>query len=266
MFIEVEGERDGAPLTRSWHLLAEDDDGPYIPSMAIEAILRRGLGGAWPAPGARPGSGELTLADYHQVFVGRRIQTGWREVAADSAYPTVLGAAFAQLPARMQMLHRPGARAVWRGEAEVRRGRGRIANLIARVFGFPEGGSAVPVEVTFTTDAKGRETWARRFGGRLMRSTQEAGSGRDAHLIVERFGPFAFGLALVWDGARLSIIPRHWRVLGIPLPRALMPGGDSFERVAGGDFRFHVEIRLPVLGAVVTYEGWLRPLPEPSAA
>jgi hypothetical protein len=259
MFVEAEGVRNGAPLTRSWHLLAEGDDGPYIPSMAIEAILRRGLAGDWPIPGARAGSGELTLADYHEVFTGRRIETGWREVGTDSAYPTVLGAAFGELPATMQALHRPGTRAVWRGEAEVRRGRSRVAGLVARLFGFPENGSAVPVEVTFTTDAQGRETWARRFGGRLMRSTQEAGTGRDAHLIVERFGPFAFGLALVWDGARLKLIPRHWRVFGLALPRALMPGGDSFERVERGDFRFHVEIRLPVFGEVVTYEGWLKP-------
>jgi hypothetical protein len=38
-----------------------------------------------------------------------------------------------------------------------------------------------------------------------------------------------------------------------------MPGGDSFERVERGDFRFHVDIRLPVFGEVVTYEGWLKP-------
>ena len=264
LFVEAEGIRGGRPVRRSWHLLAEGDDGPYIPSMAIEAIIRRGLTGCWPAAGARPASGELDLSDYAKVFAGRAIRTGRREEHADSAYPTVLGSAFDRLPPVMQSLHRPGPRAVWRGEAEVRRGRGRIAALIASIFGFPEAGGAVPVEVTFTTDANGRETWSRRFGGRLMQSTQEAGTGRDQHLIVERFGPFAFALALVWDDSRLRIIPRHWRLFGLPLPRALMPVDDSHETLRDGSFRFHVEISVPLIGEVVRYDGWL--LPEERAA
>jgi hypothetical protein len=45
MFVLVEGiDRAGAPSTRSWHLLAEGDAGPFIPSMACEALIRKGLG------------------------------------------------------------------------------------------------------------------------------------------------------------------------------------------------------------------------------
>ena len=43
------------------------------------------------------------------------------------------------------------------------------------------------------------------------------------------------------------------------MPRWLMPGGDSFETVEDGRFRFHVEIRLPLAGLVVRYRGWLEP-------
>lgn len=43
MFAHVTGRQDGEPVERSWHLLAEGDDGPYIPSMAIEAIVRKHL-------------------------------------------------------------------------------------------------------------------------------------------------------------------------------------------------------------------------------
>ncbi len=41
MFVRVEGESsDGAaPVTREWHMLAEGNDGPLIPCMAIEAIV-----------------------------------------------------------------------------------------------------------------------------------------------------------------------------------------------------------------------------------
>src|SRR5262249_20831355 len=49
MFVEVEGtDGAGAPIRRSWHLLAEGDDGPLIPSMAVEAIIRKALEGHSP--------------------------------------------------------------------------------------------------------------------------------------------------------------------------------------------------------------------------
>jgi uncharacterized protein DUF4166/saccharopine dehydrogenase-like protein len=45
MFVRVEGvDAAGSPVARSWHLLAEGDAGPFIPSMACEAIIRKGLG------------------------------------------------------------------------------------------------------------------------------------------------------------------------------------------------------------------------------
>jgi Saccharopine dehydrogenase NADP binding domain len=54
MFVEIEGlDQFSNRLTRSWHLLAEGDDGPLIPSMAVEAIVRDVLEGRVPAAGAR---------------------------------------------------------------------------------------------------------------------------------------------------------------------------------------------------------------------
>jgi hypothetical protein len=257
MFIEATGLRDGQSVQRSWHLLAEGDAGPLIPSMACEALVRRCLEGDPPAPGARSGIDALTLADYEARFFGRDIVTGWREVATGPIYQQVLATSFTNLPRSLQELHQPGALAEWRGHCEVQRGDGWLAQLVARVFGFPAKGRDVPVSVQFRTDAQGKETWQRNFGGRIMRSTQEAGQGRWAQLIVERFGPFAFGLALVTRADRLSLIPRRWSFLGLPLPKALMPKGDTYETEVEGQFRFHVEITLPLIGPVVCYKGGL---------
>ena len=66
-------------------------------------------------------------------------------------------------------------------------------------------------------------------------------------------------LALQWRDGRLNILPRRWTAFGLPLPRALMPGGDAWEEEVEGTFRFHVEIKLPLAGPVVCYEGWLEP-------
>jgi hypothetical protein len=259
MFVEAQGTANGQPVTRMWHMLAEGDDGPLIPSMAIAALARQTRAGSPPSPGARPATDALTLADYDALFATRAITTGWRDAPTGPLYRQTLGPAFATLPATLQALHQPGKRAQWAGRATVTRSPGRLANLVARLFSFPEQGADIPVTVTFLTDATGVETWGRNFAGRLMVSTQEPGRGRNAHLITERFGPFAFGLAMVTQGPKLRVIPRRWTLFGLPLPRALMPRGDSYETEQADKFRFHVEIALPLIGPVVTYDGWLDP-------
>ena len=259
MFVEAQGETNGHAITRSWHMLAEGEDGPLIPSMAAEAVVRQCLAGAPPEPGARSGIGALTLADFNKLFARRTITSGWRSQGEAALYKQTLGSAFDTLPASLQALHLPGARATWSGRATVRRGGSPLAALVAAMFSFPKAGQDVPVTVTFHTAANGTEIWARIFAGRPLRSTQEAGKGRFRHLITERFGPFAFGLALVIRSDHLHIIPRRWSFLGLPLPLALMPAGNSYETEIAGKFRFHVEISLPLIGPVVTYEGWLEP-------
>jgi hypothetical protein len=79
MFVEVDGvDAAGLPVTRSWHLVAEGDDGPLIPSMAVEGIVRGLLDGRRPAPGARAAVRELELEDYDRLFARRMIHTGFR--------------------------------------------------------------------------------------------------------------------------------------------------------------------------------------------
>ena len=63
------------------------------------------------------------------------------------------------------------------------------------------------------------------------------------------------------------MIPRRWAFFGLPMPRALMPRGESYEAEVAGTFRFHVEITLPLIGPVVRYEGALQQVQtaEPTA-
>lgn len=257
MFLEAKGLRDGRAVERVWHMLAEGDAGPLIPSMACEAVVRHCLQGNPPLPGARSGIDALSLADYEAMFAGRAIITGWREAPKGPIYRQILGGSFDDLPERLQTLHQPGELAEWRGRAVVTRGKSKIAGVVAGIFGFPAAGRDVPISVRFRTDPTGLETWQRNFDGRIMVSTQEAGQGAWAQLIVERFGPFAFGLALVLRDKRLYLIPRRWSFFGLPLPKAWMPKGGTYESETGGQFHFHVEITLPLIGPVVCYDGGL---------
>jgi hypothetical protein len=54
-------------------------------------------------------------------------------------------------------------------------------------------------------------------------------------------------------------VVRRWTAFGISMPLAFAPAGDAFESAGGGRFDFHVEIRLPLIGRIVRYRGWLVP-------
>jgi hypothetical protein len=88
-----------------------------------------------------------------------------------------------------------------------------------------------------------------------MFGRQAQGQKGWAGLLCERFGPFAFGLALFIDGDKLRLIPRRWSAFGVPLPLFWAPGGEACEAVEDGRFHFHVEIRHRLAGRVVRYRG-----------
>jgi hypothetical protein len=260
MFVRAYGTADGQAIERSWHLLAEGDDGPYIPSMAIEAVVRKLLTGERPVTGARSGVRALELADYDALFQGRKIFSGFRERDIDvPLYSAILGSAFTALPPRLQELHGRAAPRHWSGRATVKRGRGPVAALIAALVGFPKVASQVPVTVTFSPE-NGAERWVRNFGGKSFTSVQSAGKGKDEYLLIERFGPAAFALALVVEGGQLFLVPRRWAFMGIPMPRFLLPTGQSCETERDGHFCFDVEISMPFIGLIVAYKGSLRPI------
>jgi hypothetical protein len=125
-------------------------------------------------------------------------------------------------------------------------------------MGFPKAGKDIPVRVDFRHE-RGREIWQRNFAGQVFSSVQEEGRGRFEGLVCERFGPLAFGLALVLDGGRMNIVVRRWSAFGIPMPLALAPTGEAHESADDGRFNFHVEMRHPLAGLIVRYRGWLTP-------
>jgi len=254
MYIHAKG--DSAEM--SWHLLAEGDDGPYIPSMSIEALVRKQLRGTRPENGARPATAALTLAELDAVFAGKTITTGFRRPLPRTAplYRHILGDAFDMLPPQVRALHDDTTSRTWQGTGSVRRGTGFLANIIGALFGFPKTTEATSVTVDF--DYKdGVETWRRAFGAHKFHSVQSRGAGRKTHLLMERFGPITAALAVTIADDRLYLIPRHWSFLGLPLPKFLMPAGNSFETEIDGKFAFDVEIAAPFIGLIAAYRGQL---------
>ncbi|MFO1082441.1 MAG: DUF4166 domain-containing protein [Reyranellaceae bacterium] len=258
MFVAVTGEdAERRPVDRSWHLLAEGQDGPLIPSMAVEGLVRGLLAGKMPAPGARSAVQELELADYERLFADRRIATGFRrDASGQRLYRGLLGSAWEALAPEIRALPDLGETIEADGRAIVERGTGLLSRLVAAFVGFPAATDDVALRVRFSVTRDG-EVWTRTFGRRSFSSRQWAGRGRSERLLCERFGPVTVAMAPVVAEGRLRLVLRRWSFLGVPLPLALGPRADVVERAAAGRFAFDVAISHSLTGLIVRYRGWL---------
>jgi NAD(P)-dependent dehydrogenase (short-subunit alcohol dehydrogenase family) len=128
MFVEVRGvDASGQPSTRSWHLLAEGDDGPYIPCFALQALVEHALNGNPPQTGARPATADLELEDYQRIFGHRAIHTGERQSLAGAADASPFQKVFRLAPAATSpsggaYQHRSRSHLAWPGQRRTRHG------------------------------------------------------------------------------------------------------------------------------------------------
>jgi hypothetical protein len=268
MFVSVTGTKHaGGIVERSWHLVAEGDDGPYIPSMAIEGIVRGSLHGIIPRAGARPCIDELELSDYDGLFKNHNVHTGIRELGTPSTlhslYQKTLANSWNLLPEALKEMHAPAEDFEAKGEAQVQRGKGFLPAIVTTLFRFPKSVENIDVCVSFKTKGN-KELWQRTFGNKSFSSTQTDGS--TTGLISEQFGPFAFDLALVIKDKKLLFIVRDWYFFKLRMPRTLAPTGNSYEFSKDERFHFHVEIAHPLIGLIVRYSGWLVPVRSPGHA
>jgi hypothetical protein len=256
MIIEVTGQ---GGERRSWHLLAEGNAGPLIPSMAAEAVVRRVLAGRVPAAGSRSGHQDLELADYAPLLARHGIKTGVRElVDGETNYQTVMGESFGRLAQPLQDMHSGSKAFSVKGKANVSGSDGVLAKLARLMIGFPARGQDVVVRVEFQFVGD-REIWTRHFSEVKFVSQQFKGQGRYQGLMVEKFGLLSFGMAVVERNGTLQLGMRCGDILGIPFPRFLLPRIAAQEHGADGKFNFDVQIGLPLVGQVVHYQGWLVP-------
>jgi hypothetical protein len=83
MYVVIDGiQNDGTPVRREWDLIAEGDDGSFIPAMAAAAIIRKYRNDLRPGAGARPALQELEYADFEHFFAQKKIVTGVRDLSS----------------------------------------------------------------------------------------------------------------------------------------------------------------------------------------
>ena len=75
MYVRVLGHNSqGRAAQRSWYLIAERGEGPYVPTLAAIALLDRMAAGYTPPAGAQACVGVLTLADFEDAAKGLAIR------------------------------------------------------------------------------------------------------------------------------------------------------------------------------------------------
>lgn len=169
----------------------------------------------------------------------------------------VLGDTFEDLPAPLQALHRVSEEHIWRGEVRIERGRGWLSRLAGWIAQFPPAAERAPVEVVMTRVGD-TEVWRRRFGRHPLRSVLRVRERDGFPVMTEQFGLFRFEVGLRVEDGKLHYPVERGSVLGVPMPRFLLPVSESFEHVdALGRACFDVSVSVPLAGFVAHYQGWL---------
>ncbi|MEI4471800.1 SDR family oxidoreductase [Frigidibacter sp. MR17.24] len=236
---------------RWWRLLAEGGDGPFLPGVAVRALLRRER---LPV-GAGPAVTVISLAEAEAAMADLEVRHETGRAPLAPLFAQVLGRDFDALPGPVRATHLTADVARWEGRASVTRGPGRWARLLAWAFGFPPATADVAVRVTKTVTPRG-ETWERRFGAARFRSHLAATPAG----MTERFGPFTFRLGLRRRDGALDYPVVAGRFGPVPLPRRMLPVSVASETAEDGRFRFDVALHAPLTGGLmVRYRGWLVP-------
>ncbi len=259
MVVAVTGRlASGAAERRTWSLIVEAGEGPFVPALPAALLVPKLLAGDV-APGARPCLDALDLAEIESGLAALPARTAIAEEPAPSLYEAALGDAWATLPPPLRELHDVRDQRRFIGEASVEAGGHPLAGLVRRAFGFPPAAARVPVSVDLERRGD-RERWTRRFGGRRFGSTLVGAPEGDGG-VVERFGPLAIRLRLVADDRGIAMPVEGARLFGLDLPGFLVPTSDTRESIdAEGRFSFDVDLGLPGIGRIVRYRGWLTPV------
>ncbi|WP_208349343.1 SDR family oxidoreductase [Pseudaestuariivita rosea] len=252
MVVHVTGREGVRWIRRSWYLVAEQGEGPFIPAVATRAALRA------PdriTPGARAAVASLDLAQIEDAISDLAVETLRKEQDIIPAFQQVLGDSFHDLPEPVQASHQTVGTLRMVGTSQISRGTHPLSRLTGWLFRFPKANDDIPVEVIKTRQGK-TEVWERNFDGHRFRSYLTPGENG----MIERFGPISFLLGLHVKDRALHFPVLSARAFNlIPIPKWLLPISVATESAENGQFRFDVKLSAPIgIGLVVHYRGQLR--------
>ncbi|RMH94190.1 DUF4166 domain-containing protein [Lysobacter pythonis] len=170
-------------------------------------------------------------------------------------FQRLLGAEFYHLAPEVKALHAHAGHGRWRGVCRIERGGHPLARLACFFARLPPAMSEAPLSVEIVREGP-HETWYRHFDGVPMRSRLRYDAGH----LREQLGAMTFRFRLYRIDHALHWSTEGGRLFGwIPLPASWFEDVRCREFSEDGRYRFEVDARLPLLGRLIRYEGWLLP-------
>ena len=245
---------EGVYERREWDLIADDGQGPNIPTLPVSILLNKILDDEVKS-GARACLGEISMDELDQALVKIGGKTQIHKSSVKTIFNQTLGQSFDMLPKPIKALHTSLDRHIYEGEANIKGPTGFLGRTASFLVGFPQTSSEVPVRVTITSDEKS-EVWLREFDGKPFRSHL---SLDNEGFVQERFGPLSIRLGLEVAGDKLLYPVVRGKLFGfIPFPMFLLPQSISHEEVDDkGRFVFDVLLKFRFGGRIAHYQGWL---------
>lgn len=254
MSVTLVGRAGERRLERRWTIVAERGEGLEVPTLTAALLAEDVLAQRLPA-GAYTAASLMSLDRYQAAFAGLAVRHETAErMLPPPLYARILGEGFEALPPAVKAIHDVCRDSGAAGEGRVRNGAGALARAIAAIMRFPPEG-VWPLHVAFAEQG-GVERWTRDFGGHRFSSELSQAGAR----VIERFGPLRFEFDLPSDGDGLEMRLRRWSAFRLPLPLALAPRIAAREWEEEGRFRFDVRVAAPLVGEIVHYDGWLKPI------
>jgi hypothetical protein len=177
-------------------------------------------------------------------------------VATGGLYAQLLGTRWPELADAVRRLHASAATVCAAGTFRICHGSNRLARFVAWLTGLPAACDAADMRLVVTPTGAG-EQWNRSFNGRPLVTTQFSRTG----ILVEQVGmtELCFQLDVV-DGSLHYQSDRAALRMGwllVPLPSWLAPRVTASEKAGPAGVAVTVEVQLPVLGRLITYQGTL---------
>lgn len=268
MYMHFTGlDQDKSPQSLQWNLIADAGDGPFIPILAAEILIRRWLNNS-PTAGARSAISEISLTEFETAFKTLAIKSEFASLTpAPYLFAQVLGDNFKTLPPAVQEGHKVLNTKTMHGRVDITRGSNPLTNIVANIIGFAKTQTDAPISITMDV-RKGKEIWTRTIDGKPFRSTlslHQRQNGPRPNEIYEQFGPIKFKMLFRIEADKLHYDIVSASVYGILYPKSLLPKSVTHERQEAyqeahqenGKFIFDVDISFPLLGRLIAYKGWL---------
>jgi hypothetical protein len=159
----------------------------------------------------------------------------------------------------VRRFHAGSVSAAAAGIVDVARGRSAPARMLGRLMRLPPPAAGLAARLCIVRQAEGtagHEQWIRTFGTARL-ATRMVRAGERA---AERFGPVELRMRClaaaseVWfipDGAAIVLGRLSFRLPGLVAPRAYAHAWSSGDRA----FDVEVSVRIPLLGALISYRG-----------